>query len=138
LRVPCQAFLQARHANEDHPKAAVVKDIAHLFERGHFQAVGLVDNDQGGGIRERHALLMVRYTQLAIREPRPFLDWFGKPIFFREDVLLVGGFLLLQLLTLRVLLPSEGFTTNGVQPLAQALDIVRNVPWRVHHLRSVE
>ena len=73
---------------------------------------------------------------LAIREPRPFLDGFGKPIFFREDRPLVGGFLLLQLLALHVLFPSEG--SGEWCANAQALDIVRNVPRGVHHLGGVE
>lgn len=50
LRIAGELLLQARHANQHHPDAALVEDGPHLLQPGHLQAVGLVDQDQGGAI----------------------------------------------------------------------------------------
>jgi hypothetical protein len=51
LRKAGDALLNSRHADEDHTGSALVKDRSHLFEAVHLKAIGLVDQDQSGRIR---------------------------------------------------------------------------------------
>jgi hypothetical protein len=46
LRVACEAFLQAGHADEDQADRVAVEDVAQLFLAGGLEAVGFVDDEQ--------------------------------------------------------------------------------------------
>ena len=74
LWVPCEAFLDAGHANEDHPNTAVVKDIPHLFQTRGFQAIRLIDNDQVGRIRGLHTFLGIGRRDLGRRRRGGHID----------------------------------------------------------------
>jgi hypothetical protein len=66
LRVPCNAFLNAWHTNEDHAKSAFIEDRAQLFKAVHGQAICFIDHDQGGGVWNRfHSdLVLVEYLEV--------------------------------------------------------------------------
>ena len=42
LRITRQPFLSTRHANQDHTKPPLVKDITHLFQARGLQAIGFI------------------------------------------------------------------------------------------------
>jgi hypothetical protein len=46
LWVARQPLFDPRHPNEHQPDLAAVIDIAHLLDSRHFQAVGLIDQDE--------------------------------------------------------------------------------------------
>ena len=50
LRVSCNAFFEAKHANEHHAKSIFIEDRPQLFKAVHRQAICFIDNDQAGGV----------------------------------------------------------------------------------------
>jgi hypothetical protein len=51
LRVARQTLFEARHPDEDESEIAFIENGAQLFEAGHLQAIGLIDDDELCGIK---------------------------------------------------------------------------------------
>jgi hypothetical protein len=67
LRVSCNAFLDARHPDEDHAKATFIEDGPQLLKAVHRQAIGFINHDQGGGVRDRFNPGFVFVENLVVR-----------------------------------------------------------------------
>jgi hypothetical protein len=78
-------FLDSRHADQDHPCLALVKDGPHLFETVHPQPVRLVDDDECRRVRNCFLTGFIEFKRLEVgrvdrwpitwRASRPCRHW---------------------------------------------------------------